>query len=186
MDCRSLLFFARRHRDFNMRLYRKVLSQNRELTDSCATPESKKLHRMYSSVSRCLCKAQGFTRLDVSGKTLYGLVDLEHDVMDLLLSHFRRRYPGYEIALENKKKTHVIDVYGGVKVHDMGVNSYLGLGTTPPDSIDPLFSTYYVSQNIRERRNTKLMDKMMPKLHSRRNHVEHLVNNAGVKITDYL
>ncbi len=179
---------AARHRDFDDRILQAVLSQDDALVSACATPESRSLHNMHSCVSRSLCKAEGFTRLEVSGNTLYGRVELEHDIMDLLLSHFHRRYPGYDVALGQGNETFVMDAYGRVRVCKCGIDRYLIENGIPnaaePDS-DQLFETYYLSQCIKERRNVGLMRKMMPRKHSRLNHIEHMLNNAGARITDF-
>jgi probable DNA metabolism protein len=190
MKLKDLIYLAKRNRKFDSRIWQKALKQDPELTRCFATPESKKLYRMHSAVSTSLCKAKGFTRLEKSHDTLYGYACSEHNILDLLLKHFHKRFPRYTIALEHHKKTHTIDEQGKIRIHTARLRHYLkNMGFTPENTDntdDKIYTTYYKSQNIKERRNIALMRKLMPKKHSKINHTEQMMLNSGTKLTDYI
>ena len=163
---------AERHADYNLMLHRKVLSQDRRLVENYATAESMRLYNMHHAVMRCLQANKGFIRLKTSTHgILYAKVETEHDVVDLLLRHFHRRYPTFHIALEYRGRTYVADRGGDVRVHNLCVEeavksleASMPENKNPTDNITPekLWCEYYASQLISQRRNLKLMGRMMP------------------------
>ena len=198
MDCdvRDLFSLAHRHRGFDRRLYDTVMRQDGRLVRNYATPESRRLYKMQRSVLCCLHLKKGFMRFRMSGHgILHAKTRLEHDVADLLLAHFHRRYPLFHIAVEDAGRTHVIDPAGRVISYDTGVDDIVRqlearLPANPLleglDFDDRLWENYYDSQYIRERRNIKLMRRMMPLKHRDKDALETMKAGGCRKLKEYI
>ncbi|MFH0862696.1 MAG: DUF4130 domain-containing protein [Candidatus Altiarchaeota archaeon] len=183
---------VKRHRDYDMRLHDTVLMQDPTLVKNCATPESKRLYRMQREVSRCLHAKKGFLRLKRSPHgILYARTELEHDLADLLLSHFHHRYPTYHIALEHRRMTYIAAPGGKKTVTDESLEeAVLRLEASLPreDSgrtDETLWRQYYDSQMSKERRNLRLMDKMMPRRYRDKDSYENKAETFSRSLVDY-
>jgi len=183
---------VRRHRDYDRRLHDIVLKQDPVLVKNCATAESKRLYRMQLEVARCLQHKKGFLRLRNSQHgILYARAELEHDVADLLLTHFQHRFPTYHIALEHGRKTYTAAPGGKRTVTDESVEDAvrrLEAQLPKKDSgpfDDTLWSRYYNSQMTKERRNLRLMDKMMPRRHRDKDAYENRAQTLSHSLGEY-
>ncbi len=195
-ELRERFGLAPRHRNYDPRLLDKVACQDRTLVMNIATPEARKLYRMHREVGCGLHLKKGFMRLNRSRHgILYGKPRLEHDVADLLLNHFHRRFPVFHIALEHRGKTYVADTRGTVTAYTACVEETVKEleKHLPPhplmeglDFDDSLWGKYYDSTYIRERRNLKLMNRMMPVKHREPHAMETRMAKRCGKITDYL
>ena len=193
-DVAELFSLVGRHRRFDERLLRKVLSQDEALVRNYATPESKKLYRMQRSVMGCLHLKKGFMRFRLSEHgILYARTRLEHDVIDLLLRHFHGRYPGFIVAVEVAGVTHAVNPDGSVWSRKRRVEDVVEVleAEHPRDpgltglSYENLWGAFYGSQYIRERRNLKLMRKMMPGKHRDRGSIEEFRSSESARLTDF-
>ena len=161
------------HKDFDINLYNKVMKQDKNLVKSYATKESRKLYEQHTNVAKGIHFAECFTRFNYSKHgILHTKIKLEHNIIDYILRFFHNRFPLFMIAIEANKKTHTIDKNRIIKVYNLDINKTLAkLESSLP--VDPFFqdleidkdlwNTYYDSQYISQRRNIKLMNKMMPK-----------------------
>ena len=185
-----------RHKDFDRRLYETVRHQEYSLVKNCATKEAKSLYDMQRSVSYCFHKKTGFLRFKVSSRRImYAKTTLEHDVSDLLLFHFHRRFPCFHIAIENDSRTHLIDPKGCVRGYEKNVEEVVALleTTLPEDELlkgmqmEPsLWEEYYDSQCIPERRNISLMNKLMPLKHRDENAIESRISKRCRSISEFI
>ncbi|MFH1403404.1 MAG: DUF4130 domain-containing protein [Candidatus Altiarchaeota archaeon] len=194
---RRMFNLACRHRDFDRQLYEKVLGQDRALVENCATPEARRLYLMQRSVSRCFHLKRSFMRLNLSPKgILYAKTRLEHNVIDMILEHFQNRFPTFQIAIEweDMGKTYVIDSSGGIRSYNTGVESVVeAIGENMEENPvleglcfdGQVWGDYYNSQYIPERRNTRLMKKMMPLKYRDKHILENRNNPEFHRITDY-
>jgi len=161
------------HKDFDMQLYKTVMKQDKNLVKSYATKESRKLYEQHTNVAKGIHFAECFTRFNYSKHgILHTKIKLEHNIIDYILRFFHNRFPLFIIAIETNKKTHVIDKNRIIKIYNQDIRTTIAkLESSLP--VDPFFknleieedlwNTYYDSQYIPQRRNLKLMDKMMPK-----------------------
>ncbi|MBD3388201.1 MAG: DUF4130 domain-containing protein [Candidatus Altiarchaeales archaeon] len=195
-DVRERFDLVDRHRRYDRRLYEKVMSQDPRLVLNYATPEAKRLYRMQRNVLCSLHLKKGFMRLERSKHgILYAKTRLEHRVADLLLSHFHNRFPTFHIAIEDGSMTYAISPSGRMTEHTLPVEEVVRrLESKLP--VDPLleglefdgrlWEGFYDSQYISERRNIKLMNKMMPLKHRDKNAMETRKAKGGHRITDYI
>jgi probable DNA metabolism protein len=183
-----------RHRDYDKRLHEKVLRQNPILVANCATAEAKRLYRMQREVSHSLHVKKGFLRLKQSPKgILYAQANLEHDVADLLLTHFHRRFPAHYIALEHRGKIFVAFPNGKTSAFNQKlpetirtIEENLAEKTGPTTSHDEsIWRQYYQSQMTKERRNLRLMDKMMPHKYRDKDAYENNAESLSHNLTEY-
>jgi len=101
------------------------------------------------------------------GRVLYAKTRLEHDVLDLLIRHFHRRFPTYGIAIQAGKTTAWMGKEGVLRRGWITVEEAVGiLESAAADDqtmdADELWRQYYPSQRIPERDNPDIQAKMMP------------------------
>lgn len=185
---------ASRHRRYDGRLRDAVSRQEPALARNLATPEARRLYEMGSEVSRSLHAKKGFLRLNVSpGGVLWAKTSLEHDVLDLLVAHFHRRFPGRHIAIESGGRTLTASPGGGFREHRLGVTDAVRLldGSQEADAKEAgqarrLWEEYYDSQEIKSRVNHALMRKMMPARHMDPDSYESRKASGSGRISDWL
>ncbi|KJS81386.1 MAG: hypothetical protein JM58_17015 [Peptococcaceae bacterium BICA1-8] len=130
-----------------------------------ATDLSRKFNNYYNSVASDIHANKGFCRLQpVDSAFLIGKINTEHNTGDLILRYFIQRFPQYKIALIDKRKNlaFVFDLYQ--------------LSITSPDNLEKAstimsendiytqyWHTYFETQYIPEKKNTKLALKHFPK-----------------------
>jgi len=171
----ELFGFAHLHKNFKPELARLVYKQDPDIVKNIATSEARKLHGMHRCVMREVHLKSGFIRFESSDHgMLYAKINLEHKTEDMLLQHFHNRFPLFHIVLEVKGVSWLINKSGVISKYNLSVLDLvkqleirlpknellceLDLG----ESGDDLWNKYYNSQYIGERRNLKLMKKMMP------------------------
>ncbi len=185
---------ASRHRRYDGRLRNAVSRQDQALARNLATPEARRLYEMGGEVSRSLHAKKGFLRLNVSpGGVLWAKTRLEHDVLDLLVDHFHRRFPGRHIAIESGGRTLTASPGGGFREHRLGVMDAVRLldGSAQPGAEDSagvrrLWEEYYDSQEIKSRVNHALMRRMMPARHMDPDAYESRKASGSGRISDWL
>ncbi|MFH1055528.1 MAG: DUF4130 domain-containing protein [Candidatus Altiarchaeota archaeon] len=187
---------VRRHREFDQRLCDAVAKQDPSLVENCATSESRKLYEMQRSVLRCMHLKKGFMRLKISEHgILYAKTNLEHDVADLILNHFHNRFPTFHIALEHDKVTDVIQPDGRIIRYNLPLTEVLPtleskLPRNPTlnelSNDEGLWETYYDSQQIMERDNPKLQQKMMPLKYRDKDALETAKSKRSHNLLTYL
>lgn len=170
------------HKDFDRKLYEKVMSQHPVLVKNCATPESRKLYNMQRNVTKCIHLNKGFLRFEISSHgIMYAKAKIEHNVVAFILRHFHQRYPTFHVAIEDKGNTYVIDTNGVIKRYALDVEETVKVLELklPCDDLlkdldfsEELWEPYYDTQYISERRNIKLMKKNMPLKYRMENAVE--------------
>jgi probable DNA metabolism protein len=171
-------YLAWRNKNYKKELEDKVRKQNPALVSSFATKESRKLYELHTNVSRAICKIKSFLRFEISQYgILYTKIESEHNIVDTLLHFFHNRFPIFHIAIEDKNKTHIISPNKQIKIYNKNLKDTIELLkkelpiqkitmelTNKESELDEsLWETYYDSQFIKERKNHKLMNSLMPK-----------------------
>ncbi|MBT3406861.1 DUF4130 domain-containing protein [Candidatus Woesearchaeota archaeon] len=187
---------AHRHKEYSQELLSSVMQQDYNLVKNNATPEAKKLFRMQSGVLKYFHLKRCFMRLEFSKHgILYCKTELEHKVVDMLLSFFHKRFPIFHIAIQYKDKTYVINTKGQMQIVKANMNDTIKqLERKLPlndllsdlDMEESLWEDYYNSQYIKERRNVKLMNQMMPLKYRDQDHIESTVVKRCQKLTDFM
>jgi len=165
--------WASRHKDFQKDVFVRGARQHHALLRSKATPEAKKLHNWNRQVGMGYCKTISFLRLKTSKKgILYGEINPEHRIEDLVTRHFMKRFPTYMILIGSSRGTFlaVRNSYRGhvdqpLKQFLHQLESYLSDDhiLADLDFDESWWETYYDSQEIPERENKRLFLQFMPK-----------------------
>ena len=171
-ETNELFGLAKLHKDFDPRLQNIIKSQDHAAVRNCATKEARRLYGMHRDVMRCIHLQRGFIRFD---RSAHGILSaeprLEHDVQDILLQLFHKRFPRFYIILGHRGKSHVINPEGtitsstaSVKTSIASLERRLPINPLLKDIAmdEPVWDTYYESQYISQRRDIGLMKKMMP------------------------
>jgi probable DNA metabolism protein len=192
--------FLSRHNKFNIHLYDKVINQDANLVRNLVTSESRKLYRIQGELSRELCAVKSFTRFKRTQKgILYSEVEHKHNVIDLALYFFHSRFPMFHILLGDKVNSWHIKPNGKLNKINLPTIKALDnlelsvekpsnlpelfLETTTNKESDELWETFYSSQYIEERRNTKQFNKFLPK--KRRDSFEKFFATGSKSLNEY-
>ncbi|MBI4978370.1 MAG: DUF4130 domain-containing protein [Spirochaetes bacterium] len=98
----------------------------------------------------------GFIRLaPANANVLYGRIQTSFDITDALISFFKRRHPGKNIAIENNG--HIYFSGDAEKIDSVEIKA------RGRDSLAELFDRYYDTQYIPERKNMRLLTHFIPK-----------------------
>lgn len=153
---------AKRHKNFKSSLLEKVKDLPHHMIETKGCEELLQLHKQQGEVQRYLHLMKSFLRFELTHDLLWTKTELEHTIIDLLLKYFKERFPSYTIAIQDKTVTYIYDK--DIKEYDEELETLFPiLDVTRKKFTAQLWESYYESQNISERRNIKLMKKMMPK-----------------------
>lgn len=160
------VFFASRFRDKNkwdtiFRALSQAMSVGFEYVMSKVSREAKDFRSMAGRVKMEIHRAIAFIRfeLDERKKVMVGKAKFEHDIADLVLIRFAKRYPGYKIVLLSDDKAFV---YEDSKIY-LDETSRYGLVAEKKRDFDEFWEMYYDGQYIESRRNKRLGLSRLPK-----------------------
>lgn len=185
-----------KHKDFDLKLFDYVRKQDRQKTLNLLTKESRKLYRLHREVCTCLHLKKGFIRFKLSKKgILYAKTFIEHNIEHELLRFFHSRFPIFYVIIENKNKCFCVNNKGEINIISKPLSKVINnLEEELPDNnllIDldfeeNIWETYYDSQFIKERRNLKLMQKMMPKKYRDKGMAETNISLRTRKLNEFI
>lgn len=184
----SLFPMAFYHKNFNHHLFEDVSKQDYNLVKNITTFEAKKLYRMHNEVCNLVHLKKGFMRFKISKHgILYTKTELAHNVVWFLLRFFKERNPMFVIVIEVNNFTYVND--GKIlKYRDNVDHVVKSLENVLPlnellldiDNDDTIYREFFNSQNIKQRKNIKLMKKMMPLKYRDQNNIEGCYNSNSL------
>ncbi len=166
---------AKRNKKYNRNLAETVLNQDSGLVEAKATKESRRLYNMANQVKCDAHRLNGFTRLDVSKHgILHAEVKAEHEVEDMVVKHFVRRFPNFLIVIASEKgcfighkdMKDIIVVKRPLKQVIKDMEDILPINHTLKEFEEfdaNLWETFYDSQYLTERKNLGLFLKHIPK-----------------------
>ncbi|MBW3003275.1 DUF4130 domain-containing protein [Candidatus Woesearchaeota archaeon] len=165
---------APRHEKFTQKLLDTVKSQPLDLVENKATAESKHLYSLHRQVAGDFQRCRAFARLEISKHgIIYGKVQPEHRVEDLVAEWFVSRFPLFIIVLQSRRGTFIMSKDSELKIVKEDIKTIVNdLEQTLPEN--PLLSSLiefdeqswenlYDSNFIKQRKNTKLFLKNIPK-----------------------
>jgi len=164
---------AQRHKHYNPELIKKIQQQNPHLVKAQATRESRQLYNLSNQVMTELNRLTCFIRLHINKQgILYTEHTPEHQIEDLIVSHFMYRFPLFHIILSSKRGTFV-GFENTILIYDeplRKVMKKLEKQRTQNQILadidvfdDSLWEAFYDSQTIAERRNPKRYLQNLPK-----------------------
>ena len=186
-----------RHSNYSPALMLRIKKLPEVILRNSGTPLAKKINRMMREVFTEAYRAKQYARTEINSRgVLFGVVQLKHTVIDLVLNYFHERWPQCVICLYNEHthKTGLIDEKGIIRE----INSPLKIVVETVSKNRPLipyfddiqfsgeeiFETLYKSQFITERENQPYFKKMIPdqcfKLPGMRNGVEKRFRNRDL------
>ncbi len=186
-----------RHSNYSPALMQRIKKLPEVILRNSGTPLAKKINRMMREVFTEAYRAKQYARTEINSRgVLFGVVQLKHTVIDLVLNYFHERWPQCVICLYNEHthKTGLIDEKGIIRE----INSPLKIVVEMVSKNRPLipyfddiqfsgeeiFETLYKSQFITERENQPYFKKMIPdqcfKLPGMRNGVEKRFRNRDL------
>jgi len=199
---KEILTTLPRHSKCNPQLLKELIKLPNFILRNSGTSFAKKITKMMKEVSLEAYRAKQFTRTEINHRgVLYGLVSLEHRVIDIILNYFHKRWPSCVICLFNEKncKTSIINEEGIIYENDSSLEKTVQeIGSDRPIqpyfediqiSGDEIFKTLYESQNIDERINQRYFKSMVPnycyKLPGMRKGVEKNFTPKNKKLDDF-
>jgi probable DNA metabolism protein len=177
MNTEERFSLARRHRRFK----KEVRRQARQLSESEAisTKEGRQLYNWNRQVAGCYDKSRAFARLKISKHGIvYGKVEPEHYVEDMVAKFFAKRFPMFLIMIESSRGTFVIGKDKRLRVYSKKMGELLSrfekelpeqeiLSGLEDFDADAYWERYYASQLISHRKNKKYFHRGMPKKYLR-------------------
>ncbi len=171
-ELQKRIFFAKKHSSREKeKIIQKVLQQKQkfgiDFVVNNISPEARKLYSLSSQVSMYIHKAESFIRLKQLKETLIGKAFFDFPVAEIVARHFIQRFPNKKIIIvdENLNKAFVSE---GNRILCSDAKEFRDLfnsidETVSNKELESLFSVFYGSQVIEERRNRKYALRMMPK-----------------------
>ena len=190
-----------RHAQYSPDIERQIRRIPEVILRNSGTQMAKKINRMMREVSTEAYRAIQFTRTEINNRgVLFGVVSLEHNVIDKVLIYFHERWPQCVICLYNERKheTWIINEKGAIRKFNLSLKKVVEKISTNRRIVpyfediqfsgEEIFETLYKSQFITERENKKYFKKMIPdqcfELPGMRNGVEKHFRNK--KLNDFL
>ena len=200
---KELLEGLPRHSKFSPHFVRQIKQLPEAMLRNSGSPLAKRFLKMMREVFREAYRAKQFTRTRMNDKgVLYGVVLLEHDVMDLVLKYFHERWPQCIICLYNEHagKTGIINERGTIRkvssllddvVKQVSKEREIKAHFKDIESSETqIFETFYNTQHIEQRTNPRYFKQMIPKkcyeLPGMREGVERRFTPGNKKLDDFL
>ncbi len=190
-----------RHAQYSPDIERQIKRIPEVILRNSGTQMAKKINRMMREVSTEAYRSIQFTRTEINDRgVLFGVVSLEHNVIDEILIYFHERWPQCVICLynERKRETWIINEKGAIREFHQPLKKVVENVSRDRKIIpyfediqfsgEEIFETLYKSQFIAERENKQYFKKMIPyqcfKLPGMRNGVEKHFRNK--KLNEFL
>ena len=172
---KELIYGLRRHSNFSPKIVSAIKKLPEEFLRNSGSALAKKLISMMREVSKEAYRAKQFTRTEINNRgVLYGVVNLKHKVMDIVLNYFHERWPKCVICLynEHSHKTAIINEIGKIWEEVLSLQDVVQ-NVSEKRPINPyfddiqfsgneIFEEHYKSQFIAERENPKYFNRMIP------------------------
>lgn len=107
---------------------------------------------------------KGFIRFkSIEDKFLYSSIEPDNDILELIGEHFKKRFPNEYFIIHDISREKAL-VYNSVsyEIISMNIDDYEKLKLFN-DDYSILWNAYFKSTNIKERENSRLQMRMMPK-----------------------
>lgn len=173
----------------------RCLIEGASIILSQVTAESRELYKRSRQVGCEYHKACGFLRLDIIGGFLVSKAKFEHDVEDLVVRFWSKRYPEKTVVLFSPSKVKPFAYKGNkgkvslVEGEEMAIlqakinedtkenPTYSIAHKDSNEDIEKIFEAFYDASNIPTRRNKRLARRCVPKKYS-----ERFKMKEGIKI----
>jgi len=166
---------AYRHKDFKKEVFDLLKDQSESEVESVSTKEARTVYNWNRQVAGCYQRSRAFSRLKISRHGIvYGKIEPEHYVEDLVAEWFLSRFPLFTVMIESKRGTFVISGEHPLKRYVKGIEELLPefeakrgvnelLDGLMDFNEDAFWEKYYDSQFIETRKNKRYFLHNMPK-----------------------
>jgi len=131
------------------------------------------LYRVSRKVSLEIHRFQGFVRFqETSDGLFFAVIEPDHDIVSMLAPHFARRYGNQSWVIYDRRRDKGI-FYEKFQIHEMTLTDqqfdvitgeiYQQVKSEDEDLYQRLWKAYYKAINIPERKNTRLMLRLLPR-----------------------
>ena len=164
-----------RHKKFRKEVIERLRIQNNTEIESISTKESRIVYEWNKQVAGCYQRCRAFLRLKISKKGIvYGKIEPEHFVEDLVAKWFLSRFPMFIIMIQSPRGTFVISNNKELKKYDENIEELLPrfeakiednklLNDLTDFNDDSYWEKYYDSQFIKTQKNKKYFLHNIPK-----------------------
>jgi probable DNA metabolism protein len=178
-----------------LKMIKQCLTEGPSIVLSQVTVESRETYKRSRQVGCEYHKACGFLRLDAIGEYLVSTAKFEHDVEDLVVRFWSKRYPEKTVVLFSPSKGKPCAYIGNkgkvsfvegeeVAIFQAEINketrenpTYSLAEKDSNDDLEKIFEAFYDVQYIPARRNKRLARRCIPKKYS-----ERFKMKEGIKI----
>ena len=170
---------ADRHKNFDIKVMERLEKQGRAEIEALSTAEARQVYNWNRQVAGCYQRSRAFSRLKISKNSIvYGKIEPEHFVEDLVARWFLSRFPMFTIMVESSRGTFVVSKEEGLTIYKESIDRLLPEfeKILPENDIlsdlgsfkeDDFWENYYSSQFINERKNRRYFLHNIPrKFHS--------------------
>ena len=166
---------AERHKDFDIKVVKKLETQNPYEVENLATKEARIVYEWNRQVAGCYQRSRAFSRLKISTHSIvYGKIEPEHYVEDLVAKWFLSRFPMFTVMIESNRGTFIVSRDKELKIYQEKIGEMLPKleKELPKNDIlselsvfndEDFWQKYYESQLVKERRNKRYFLRNMPK-----------------------
>jgi probable DNA metabolism protein len=170
----DMLFFLKRNVDSTEELVEYVEKEGEELLEALTTEMARKAYRFAREVGSEIHRMKSFTRLKFTRSgILYGKLENKHDIEDVVVRFFARRFPDFVIVLESWRGCYICGknfdrvVFADEELKEVVERldkSMIGkMDLEQIGDLEKIWEEFYNSQYINSRKNLKLFGKSIPK-----------------------
>jgi probable DNA metabolism protein len=172
-----------RHAKFNPIWLEQLVKIPEEILQNRASEWAAKLYRLSRQVGKEFNRTRSFTRTHLNAHgILWGIINIEHKVEDMVLDFFHQRFPRYIVILynQNTKISHICNEKGNIEEKSTPIQNLIAqlekerpvFEIIPGEKINgeklsqenqELYRVFYESQYIADRKNPRYFQQMMPK-----------------------
>jgi probable DNA metabolism protein len=164
-----------RHSKYDPRVEETLHGENPAEISSVSTVASRTAHNWQRQVLNSYQRSRAFARLKISQYgILYGRIEPEHYVEDMVARWFSSRFPMFAIIIESKRGTFAINRDKNLEILQEPLYQVLSryekmlpksdmLSDLVDFNSDEFWNSYYKSQHIKQRKNRRYFLKNMPK-----------------------
>ena len=175
MDIEKNFNLASRHGKFNFKVMQVLKNQEDSEINSHSTKEARQVYNWNRQVGGTYQRAREFARLKISKfGIVYGKIEPEHYVEDLVARWFLSRFPLFTIMIESPRGTFVVSKNSSLTVYKEKIEQLLPefeknqpeneiLADLEDFNDDEFWERYYDSQLIKERKNRRYFLHSIPK-----------------------
>lgn len=155
---------------------RKCLAARKNILDNYKDPDILRFYELKTKISFETHRMLGFIRFEKSEQGIwYSQIEPDNNIVDLVAPHFKRRMPKERFIIHDVKRN-IYTIYDGVNLltfkSDKPVTVFLDESEI---DFQNLWSTYFKSVAIKERKNKKLQDNFLPRRY--RKHMSEFAND---------